>query len=499
MDENKGAGPARIPLDAIADLAARGSELYLKSVEQMLDTMRYSSHTNNGFIAGGLIPMLETTLSAQKCLSDAWIEVLRGERDVWSFFKEANDRTASGARYVRLVETAGKELYGSAVFEGEELLEEDAWFRLVYIPPKEGTERIDPALFHCGGCIPYGDRIFRFLPHLNFYERFTERGMPVYAMELAGDAERVDFSQITVAALVDAIAHFSSVAFEHNNAFPEGNAPRRGVSPGNARPANERKKMVLEGYCGQGTQLLAYLAAKPRHADKRFSAVATFVAPLDGKRCGALAEHVQSIPVGLRERSMKLFESLSGAVPGDATQVGIDLPLKALFYKTLLGTFSAGWERGDMAEVMGVEDLDPRQQRDVAGAYWVSPDCARRFPVPVDIARYTAELFTHGIGPDGSLPFSYRGKRLSLGDFARDTRIQLISFFGGTDPVVPEATGHAVKELLGERYTHVVHPNAGHISYILSPKSWDPSYKKPLDPNPVDLICEASARAQANT
>ena len=477
MDENKGAGPARFPIDALADLAAKGSDLYLKSVQEMVDSMRHSTQTTSGFVAGGLIPMIETTLAAQRQLSDAWIEVLRGERDVWSFFKEATDRTASGARYIQLVENAGKELYGSATFEGEEVLEEDAWFRLTYIPPKEGVERIEPALFHSGGCIPYGDRIYRFLPGLNLFERFTERGMPVYAMELAGDAEKVDFSQITVPALVDAIAHFSSLAFEHNG----------------------RRKMVLEGYCGQGTQLLAYLAAKPRHAEKRFSTVATFVAPLDGKRCGALAEHVQSIPESLRERSFKLFESLSGAVPGDAAQMGIDLPLKALFYKTVLGTFSAGWQRGDLADATGAEDLDPRQKRDVAGTYWVSPACSRRFPVPIDIARYTSDLFTDGIGPDGSLPFSYRGKQLSLADFVKDTEIRFLGFFGGTDPIVPEATGHALKELLGDRYTHVVHANAGHISYILSPRMWDPSYKTPLDPNPVDLICETAAKAQATT
>jgi hypothetical protein len=477
MDENKGAGPTHIPLDALADLTAKGSELYLKSVQQMVDTMRHSNQTTSGFVAGGLIPMIETTLAAQKHLADAWIEVLRGERDVWSFFKDATDRTASGARYVRLVETAGRELCGSATFEGEEVLEEDDWFRLTYIPPAEGVERLDPALFHCGGCIPYGDGIFRFLPHLNFYERFTERGMPVYAMELAGDSDRVDYAQITVPALVDAIAHFSSVAFEHN----------------------ERKKMVLEGYCGQGTQLLAYLAAKPRHAERRFSTVATFVAPLDGKLCGALAEHVQSIPKAMRERSLKLFESLSGIVPGDATQMGIDLPLKALFYKTVLGTFSAGWQRGDFADAMGADDLDERQKRDVAGAYWVSPDCSRRYPVPIDIARYTSDLFTDGLSPDGSMPFVYRGKKLSLAEYAKTTKMRFIGFFGGTDPVVPEATGHVFKEILGDRYIHVVHANAGHISYILSPRMWDPDYKKPLEPNPVDLICKASAEAQATT
>ena len=54
--------------------------------------------------------------------------------------------------------------------------------------------------------------------------------------------------------------------------------------------------------------------------------------------------------------------------------------------------------------------------------------------------------------------------------------------------MVPDSTAHCLMSVLGDRYTHVVHPHAGHISYILSPGAWGAKHKRRLDPNPVDLL-----------
>ena len=52
----------------------------------------------------------------------------------------------------------------------------------------------------------------------------------------------------------------------------------------------------------------------------------------------------------------------------------------------------------------------------------------------------------------------------------------------------PAKTASILVRLFGDRYTHVVHPWAGHISYVLSPKIWSPKHPKALAPNPIDLL-----------
>jgi hypothetical protein len=37
----------------------------------------------------------------------------------------------------------------------------------------------------------------------------------------------------------------------------------------------------------------------------------------------------------------------------------------------------------------------------------------------------------------------------------------------------------------------VVHPVAGHISYVLSPRLWKSSDPRSFRPNPIDLLLEA--------
>ena len=60
--------------------------------------------------------------------------------------------------------------------------------------------------------------------------------------------------------------------------------------------------------------------------------------------------------------------------------------------------------------------------------------------------------------------------------------------YGGQDKVIPDDTAHVLKDLFGDRYTHVVHPDAGHVSYVFSDEIWRRDHPKALDPNPMDLI-----------
>ena len=176
--------------------------------------------------------------------------------------------------------------------------------------------------------------------------------------------------------------------------------------------------------------------------------------------------------------------------------MGIDLPLKAAFHKSLPGLLSTGWLRGDLAAAKTVDDLAPAQRRDLAGTYWVSPDNMRRFPVPVGMSRYTAGFFTQGVGSRGDLPATLDGERLSLRPVVERTRLRVVGFFGGRDPVVPDSTAHVLGRLFGDRYRHVVHPDAGHISYVLSPDMWDPANPRGFAPNPIDVLLEEAEQAR---
>ena len=209
---------------------------------------------------------------------------------------------------------------------------------------------------------------------------------------------------------------------------------------------------------------------------------------MDGSKCESLAVAMHATPDKLLDANLTLWGLVGGYLPGDTTRLGIDMPLKAVFYKTPFGYFLAGWHRTDWAKVNAIADLNPNQRRDLAGAYWVSADNSNRFPIPVDLARYTAKLFKKGIPPTGDLPHTYAGRQLSLKTIATETKLKLFGFYGGRDPVVPDRTAHILISFFGDRYTHVVHPDAGHISYVLSPKLWDPQNAKGLKPNPIDLL-----------
>jgi hypothetical protein len=415
---------------------------------------------------GLVYPAQRALLEIDREVMLAWVRSFSGQ-DLPAIGQGLADRAVAGMRYAHLVRTLGGELFGSARWPEEEVLGEDEFYRLTYLPATREDGLPRPALFHLGGVLPYGDRLFRLLPEANLLDRFRERGMPVYALELKGDARSLDLRGLTLARVLDAVGRHSAAAFAHAG----------------------RKRLILEAYCGLVSQALAYVAARPGEAEERFSVLASFVGPVDGTRCQLLAEPMRLVSEEILEASYALAEWTEGTVSGDDLRLGQDLALKALFLKTPLGQFLSGWNLPDLARVEGVADLSHEQRKILAGAFWISPENGRRYPVPVDLARFSGALFKQGIAADGSIPYSVEGRSLSLATLERETRMRFVGFYGGKDVLVPDATAEPMKRLLGDRYTHVVHENAGHISYILSPKVWRPG-PKALDPNPVDVILD---------
>lgn len=442
--------------------------------EQAFQAARFGAYMNERLLEGGPLAATRALVEMQLDTAAAVLDAVRGDRDGLDVVGELGSRTRAGLRYDLLVQTLGRQLFGSARLPGEELLGEDAHYRLVYIPAKAGVEPQAP-LFHVGGVLPYGDRVFRLLPESCFYERFTERGMPVYALELKGDSTAIDYSGLTLEKVIDAIAHFSGLAFDHAKG----------------------QKMVLEGYCALASQTLAYALARPLEANARFRVVATFVGPVDGTRCKSLAEIMRLMPEEVLATSYRSAELTGGYIGGDNLRTTQDVALAAFFGKTPLGRFAAGWKKPEYAAVDGIESLTPEMRRDLAGTYWTSPENCRRWPVPLDLSKFSSSLFTRGVGIDGGFAGTYQGRPLHLADGLKGTRLQFVGFYGGKDPLVPEVTAEPMKQILGNRYTHVVHPNVGHVAYLFSPKAWDAANPKGFKPNPVDALLDAYGKASA--
>jgi hypothetical protein len=454
---------------AVANLVAKGVDLSFRGARDSIRLLELGSTSSHRMFEGSVAPALHALVQVQQDVAGSALDCLRGDRRWREAAGDAWQRLRAGLRYGALVASWGKELFGSARFSGEQVLVEDAFLRLSYLPPLSDVAAAPVALFHAGGGIPYSDRIFRLLPEANFYDRFRERGIGVYAMELKGDRHALDYAGLGLDELVDSIEHMSTVAFEHGG----------------------RRKMILEGYCGHGMQMLAYVAAKPEDAEAKFAAIATFVAPIDGTECKELSELVLLMPEPWIESSAALWRLLGGYVPGDAMRTGLDLSLRTTFHKTPLGYFVAGWSQKDLGAAKSLGDLSPTQRRDLAGAYWISPDNANRFPIPVGLSSYATALFRKGVAKDGAIPHAYRGQPLSLQAIRDRTTMPLFGFYGGRDVMVPDRTAYVLLSLLGERYHHVVHPLAGHISYVLSPRMWKPSDPRGLRPNPIDVLLAA--------
>ena len=453
---------------------SQGMKTAAQGSEQLARAMGSNVYLMERALEDGLKPTMRSMLELEKDIGNALIAGISGHRDVDEVVAELGERFRAGGRYGVLVDTMGKELFGTATFPREKVLATSDFVTLSYLPPRRGVKPpFEGALFHVGGFLPYSDRIFRFLPEANLFAPFLERGIPVYALELNGEREELpELSGFTLEGFIDTIDDMTEVAFKHS----------RG------------KRLALEGYCGLGMQAMAYVAARPMDAARKVKVAFTMVAPVDGRECklvGGLMEHT---PHNLIMSQLNLLELTGGYLPGDALRMGMDIPIGANFPKTPLGRFLAGWKNRTYADVADLDELDPRQRKDLAGAYWISPDNCSRFPLPVDLVRFSSALFMDGIRDDLSIPFSYRGEQISFRSIVEQTDIQLAGFWGGKDLVVPSSTGDVLARNLPDRYTHVVHPGAGHISYVLSRSIWDPKHMNALDPNPIDLISELYAR-----
>lgn len=331
----------------------------------------------------------------------------------------------------------------------EKLLTSNEYFNLTYLPAKNPNGL---AVFHVGGILPYSDKIFRFLPEINFYERFLENGISIYAMELKGNKFNIpNYNTIKLEYILQTINEFSKIAFIHN----------------------QKRKMILEGYCGLGIQSLSYLTCYPEEADERFSLLSLFVAPIDGKQCGILSEAMDSIPNYLIEIGY-FISKIIGEVPFIKTQTTQDLALNSIIPKTFLGLYHYGWKN----EKYHIQDLWNKellldQKKELAGTYWISPFNGYLYPIPLDLAKFYTRLYKQGISEDGILPWKINNQNLDLKTILNKTTIKIIGFYGKKDKLVPDHTAQILKKTLDYRYKHIVHEDAGHISYILSPELWN--------------------------
>lgn len=370
----------------------------------------------------------------------------------------------SGLLFPLLVYLKGSELLGSAKFSNEVILKENDFFRLNFIPAKNPC---GIALFHTGGILPYSDKIFRFLPEINFYDRFLEEGISLYTMELKGNKFQIpQYNSLTLEEILNTINEFSNIAFQHN----------------------QNKKMVLEGYCGLGIQALSYIMKYPEDAEKKFSLAILFVAPIDGKNCGILSNAMDEIPNYLIDLSF-FVSNILGELPFFTTQLTQDLAMNSIISKTFLGLYYYGWKKEKYhIDDLWNKDLLLEQKKELAGAYWISPLNGYLYPIPLDLAKFYTRIYKQGISKEGKLPWKIQDNILNLKDILDKTTIKIIGFYGKQDRLVPESTARILKEILDYRYQHIVHENAGHISYILTPESWLKNNKKSLVPNPIDII-----------
>jgi len=465
--------------EKISGLARRvlrgGSSASVSVIDEALRSVRAGLYMGSHFIDGELLPGLAFLSEMARDVETSWLATLDGKKGFGEHLTELAERTLAASKYDRLVHGPGKELFGSARFPGEQVLADDGIYRLSYLPPKAGAARQAATLFHLGGFIPYGDRIFRFLPEANLYDRFLERGIGVYAMEQRGDRHEMrDMGSLTLTRFIDQTDEMLSTAFEHGG----------------------RRKLVACGYCGTGMQLLSYIAALPRAAEAKLDTAVLFVSPVDGRRCRILGEMVNNMPRALFLSEFARSRLLGGYLNGVEMWAGLDLSLKNVFMKTSLGRFASGWKNRTLAGVNQLGELSPPQRFELAGAYWISVDNADRFPIPVDLVRQSVEYYDKGIEPDGDTHVDYRGQRINLHAIARETTLRFTGIYGGQDNLVQDSTAHPLKKILGDRYRHVVNPNAAHVSYICMPAQWLPGHAASFTPNPIDLVLEQHAAKQ---
>ena len=458
-----------------ASVAERCARLHASGLADSARLVSLNGYLVERWVNGGLSPLIKSLWAMEQDIADPLLDCLVGRRKLGDCVQEIGERAHSGTRYRGLVRRMGGQLFGSARFDGEQVLASNDVFQLSHLPPPEGLQPARTALFHVGGFIPYGDRVFRFLPEANLFLPFLRRGLPVYAMEVKPTVSRRRLQRFTLQELIDTIGEMTGTASRHHGA----------------------QKMLIEGYCGLGLPMLTYLAARPEEADSRFSAAMLMAAPVDARACTLIGEMLESVPRQLLSTRLTLSGVFGRLLGGEPLRMAIDIPVNTLFYKTRTGQFLTGWKRRGYSAVERIEDLSPEQRLELAGAYWISPTTFSRHPIPPDFLRTFSRLWQEGLGDDLVLPLRYHGAPVSLRAIEQRTRIRIAGFYGGEDRLIPASTADVLMRAMPRRYTHTVHAGAGHVSYIVVPAMWDSSLPIAFKPGPIDLALELARGVSA--
>ncbi len=369
-------------------------------------------------------------------------------------------RAKSALNFSTFIETLGLQLFSSAVYPGEQLLAENEFFKLNFIPARGKPLR---ALFHIGGYIPYSDNIFRLLPERNFFDHFIKNGISVYEMKCKCDKKNYNpgLLKLKLDHIIETIHHFSDIAFEHNS----------------------HQKMILEGYCGTGINTYTSYLADRENMDKKFSLITTFVSPVDGRKCNIFTEMFNVL------NSLHIFSAFD--VDGYSLSTALDVVQERVFEKTPLGAMTHGWKNKEYANIEKIEDLNSFQRSELAAWYWISLKHGSYYPISADLYRFYLRLFRKGIGKDGVIPHKYHGKILNIKDL-KETGIKVVIFLGEKDNLVAPKTADIMETLLGEQCVKIIHEKTGHVAYIFNPERWESNNKRAFQPGIIETLLKYS-------
>lgn len=388
-------------------------------------------------------------------------EIAEIERLVASFnpqqtAEELAERQRSALKFQTLIETLGKDLFSSAVFEGERKLAENDLFTLNHIPVKKGVER-RASMFHIGGFVPYSDNLFRLLPRANFFDHFIENGIEVYEMKLKSSTTSYNahLLELSIEKIIDTVHAFSDIAFTHCG-----------------------QKMILEGYCGTGVNTYTSYLADMGSMAKKFNLILTFVSPLDARKCTLFEQMFQVL---------NYLNPSATSLDGHIVSSSLDTMQDKNFEKTPMGALVHGWKNKEWANVESVVDLTLRQQSELAAWYWLSLKHGGYYPLSRDLYIFYTRLFIQGVGLDGTLPCEYKGKPLNLNDLKK-TGIKVLVFLGSNDHLVNYQTADVLKPILGDQCQIVVHQKTGHVAYVFNPSRWNKDDGRAFSPGIIETI-----------
>ncbi|MBS1198477.1 MAG: hypothetical protein H6R18_2262 [Proteobacteria bacterium] len=439
-------------LEATANLKLKGSTRKIKAPPVDLHIEEYERL--QGMLMYSLMALKATVVPYSN-------EIAEIERLVASFspqkaVEELAERQKSAIKFPTLIESFGKELFGSAKFEGEKKLAENDLFTLNHIPLKKGVEK-RAVMFHIGGFVPYSDNLFRLLPRANFFDHFIENGIEVYEMKLKSSTttHNAHLLELSIEKIIDTVHAFSDIAFAHCG-----------------------QKMILEGYCGTGINTFTSYLADLEAMAKKFNLLLTFVSPLDARKCTLFEQMFQIL---------NYLNPAATSLDGHIVSSSLDIIQNKNFEKTPMGALVHGWKNKEWANVENMIDLTLRQQSELAAWYWLSVKHGGYYPLSRDLYIFYTRLFMQGVGTDGALPYEYKGKTLNLNDLKK-TGIQVLAFLGGNDHLVNFQTADILKPMLGAQCEIVVHEKTGHVAYIFNPNRWNKDDGRAFKPDIVETI-----------